>query len=594
MKRLTIPATTFDRLAAGGGQMAGVLRSGQRSKRLLLLHELRSAAARDSPATFAEAGAEESYGVLADAHRHRPRAVDEVVLHPHIGVWVTSCLRHLVTGSKIPREDMGHLGGIAAAAAIRAGRGFEVTAYARDGWVMLPTYGAVLVGDIDGWCRVRSGSEGSRIEITAPGTGLPLRAQDLADRESATWRPIRRIEAAADGVTFAAEIDDIDPYRCDGQLAVADRLAPRILEAWERHLAHAWRLLVEQDREHAAALADGVHVIVPLRSTDVAAELSASHPEGVGSVAMTPPTDPLSLGLALVHEFQHNKLTALFDLVALVEVSRDARFHAPWRSDPRPLWGLLHGTYAFLGLAVFWESVRGRLRDWDPEANEDWAQFEFAHARFQVESAIEELLGADGLHSPGRWFVQTMQRRLLDLARLDVPALPLESARLACLDHERSWRLRNVRLDATRVTRWTDAWCAGRSFPGDDGRDRLVIDGDDEIGSSSRLSLLRRRLASPGSWRQDLDGTSAADAELVSCHIDAAALTYEDEISESPDDRRSWAGLSLIAAMRPSAKTRAMCHNVEAVYALHRAIRHRTGDPPDLGSLISWMSAPGT
>ena len=83
----------------------------------------------------------------------------------------------------------------------------------------------------------------------------------------------------------------------------------------------------------------------------------------------------------MVHEFQHSKLWA------------------PWRTDPRPLGGLLQGVYAFLGVADTWRALAAR------PALGDLAMREFAEAREQVDVALGELTGAGALTPAGEVFV---------------------------------------------------------------------------------------------------------------------------------------------------------------------------------------------
>ena len=59
----------------------------------------------------------------------------------------------------------------------------------------------------------------------------------------------------------------------------------------------------------------------------------------------------------LIHEFQHNKLCGLMDMLPLIEPSGE-RGYAPWREDPRPMAGLLQGVYAFAGIVHFWDVQR--------------------------------------------------------------------------------------------------------------------------------------------------------------------------------------------------------------------------------------------
>ena len=87
----------------------------------------------------------------------------------------------------------------------------------------------------------------------------------------------------------------------------------------------------------------------------------------------------------MVHEFQHSKLWA------------------PWRTDPRPLGGLLQGVYAFLGVADTWRALAAR------PALGDLAMREFAEAREQVDVALGELTGAGALTPAGEVFVDGLR-----------------------------------------------------------------------------------------------------------------------------------------------------------------------------------------
>lgn len=62
------------------------------------------------------------------------------------------------------------------------------------------------------------------------------------------------------------------------------------------------------------------------------------------------------LALLLIQEFQHVKLGAVLDLYDLFDPADDRLLHAPWRDDPRPLEGLLQGTYAHLAVTDFWHA----------------------------------------------------------------------------------------------------------------------------------------------------------------------------------------------------------------------------------------------
>ena len=103
------------------------------------------------------------------------------------------------------------------------------------------------------------------------------------------------------------------------------------------------------------------------------------------------------LGELLVHEMQHVKLTALCDLFDLFDRDDDTLFPVPWRADPRPVEGLLHGTYAHLAVADLW---RSRFRQ-TPDGE---ARRLFSMYRSWVEEGIEALLSAGSPDAGGRAF----------------------------------------------------------------------------------------------------------------------------------------------------------------------------------------------
>ncbi|WP_372470749.1 aKG-HExxH-type peptide beta-hydroxylase [Nonomuraea aurantiaca] len=99
-----------------------------------------------------------------------------------------------------------------------------------------------------------------------------------------------------------------------------------------------------------------ISVVTPLSGERWAA--SGTSRTAMGCVALARPRCARSLAASLAHEVQHAKLSVLFYLLDLVLATENDRFYAPWRHDHRPLTGLLHGTYAHLGVADFWQRQR--------------------------------------------------------------------------------------------------------------------------------------------------------------------------------------------------------------------------------------------
>jgi HEXXH motif-containing protein len=588
--RHTLPAAAFDELARGAGGIGGVLRAGQRSKRLLLLHELARAAERGAPRLHDAARTGRTYAQLADAQRRDRHAADRVLLHPHVGAWAMHCLRRLAGDGSLRPEDLGHLGAVTAAAALRAGLAFDVVVHARDGAVVLPTFGMGRVAPSATWCRLRAGARTGAVEV-ADGTGVrrwPLDGDADADRD---WSPLRRLRSSAGGLTVDLELDDLDPFRDCGALPPAPRLSGTELAEWQAKLDDGWALLVADDPEQADAISQGVVTLVPLQPTDAVSELSASRHEAIGAVALTAPRRPLSMVLALVHEFQHNKLSALLDLFPLVEPAPERLFPAPWRRDPRPVRGLLHGTYAFFGLARFWD----RHRDGSPTtpgrttAHPDWAHFEFALLRDEVAATVAVLRRSGLLTPEGTLFVDGMRRGVRALRTREVRSRPWALARLARLDNAVSWRLRNREADADRLRTWAAAWVDGRSCPPGPRPGSRVVDGGGALASEARTALFRAHLAHPERWRADIDDPIEADLLLLRRQDRAAAQAYRLRIAKDPDDLASWAGLALCRGT-PAPTRWALTICPELLRGLHAAAAAAVGGSPDVDDLAAWMA----
>ncbi|MFD0712767.1 aKG-HExxH-type peptide beta-hydroxylase [Paenibacillus sp. GCM10027626] len=67
-----------------------------------------------------------------------------------------------------------------------------------------------------------------------------------------------------------------------------------------------------------------------------------------GAIFITSENNVLETIDHLVHENGHNKLDILNDLHPLIEPSsQEDLYPSPWRTDLRPMEGLLHGAYVF-------------------------------------------------------------------------------------------------------------------------------------------------------------------------------------------------------------------------------------------------------
>ncbi|MDX8147355.1 HEXXH motif-containing putative peptide modification protein [Lentzea sp. BCCO 10_0061] len=285
----------FRELARGGGGAPAIrlLSSARRSRTLLMVSLL----ARQAPPEVLVA-----YDALKAVSAAAPKAADLVLAHPMTGVAVSRASR--ATHAASP----GLFTGMALATALRAGVDLHVEAPCEE--LFLPTVG-----------RVRGGAVFSVLNGQLFVDGVP----------HAPVSPVRLALGPRE-----VELDtDVDVAR------------------WQEVMAAGWDELALNHPEVAEECALAVTVLSPI-PTPPSGMASATLADAFGCVYLSLPPDPRTAALTLVHELQHAKLAVLIDLFPLTEAHPGELFYAPWRDDPRPLVGLLHGTYAHLGVAAFW------------------------------------------------------------------------------------------------------------------------------------------------------------------------------------------------------------------------------------------------
>jgi HEXXH motif-containing protein len=97
-----------------------------------------------------------------------------------------------------------------------------------------------------------------------------------------------------------------------------------------------------------------IHQVVPV-GYDPERHVSASYQEAIGTIYMSLHPSPITMVEAVIHEFSHNKLNALFELDDVLENAWSPLYTSPVRPDPRPLHGVLLAVHAFLPVARLYE-----------------------------------------------------------------------------------------------------------------------------------------------------------------------------------------------------------------------------------------------
>ena len=415
----------FLALAAGLGNGAAMaqLAEAQRSLlRSLLAAVYQQGVTGPGIGTETKAELQRAWSLLTALDQEHPEALAATLRHPYLRAWAIRCLRQLRPAAAWPGDtdrgrpgpglsaDLGHLGAIAAAAAVHAGTSGTVRIPVLDDAVHLPTLGRLVIGPQEtgrtacvdvagGLVAVRLGPSRWTLASTDLINGVAGPAAADGSEQAASWQPLRRLSAP--GIRVAVE--DTDPYRDCHQWQPAPRLTDSEFARWQRQFRAAWQEIEGRHGAYAAALAAGLTTLMPLAAAHVGGDLSAAARDAFGTVAVALPADPDTLALLLIHEFQHVKLGAVLDLYDLFDPADDRLFHAPWREGKHRLGDLLQGTYAHLAVTDFW---RARQRSAaDPAAGQL-----FEHRRAQTRDAIETLASSGSLTPLGTWFIGEMRR----------------------------------------------------------------------------------------------------------------------------------------------------------------------------------------
>ncbi|MFE5809825.1 aKG-HExxH-type peptide beta-hydroxylase [Streptomyces sp. NPDC056491] len=401
LNAFTVSSPTLRALASTEPSMEGtrLVRDVRRSKRLLLLRAVLDAAPGGRSGETADA-----WALLEEAERHDAGAVRDVLHYPATGVWAEETLRRLHARCG-PPADLGHLGALAVAAALRAGVAFTHTLRPLHGRLVLPTLG-----------------------LLRPDRPGPLALTERSwDPDDPATVPLHTLPGGR------TALDDLDPYRAPGPaqqapVRPARRLTPKGHKRWDTQWSGALTLLQRYDTVRAEETVQLLRSVVPLAVGSRSS--GATLPAAAGSVLARAQAPP-ALAATLVHEVQHGKLAALADVLTLHTADRTPRHWAPWRSDPRPLEGLLHGAYAHLALAGYWQ--RAALYG----ARGAWAQH--ARIRAQVAAVLPALREHERLTAAGREFTDAMDAAERAMDDLPPPGDQHAAARRAVDRERRAW-----------------------------------------------------------------------------------------------------------------------------------------------------------
>ncbi len=251
--------------------------------------------------------------------------------------------------------------GLALAAHLAAGRDCRLT----QPWtVELPWAIPGTAHAIDGAGRVRvCGLFAGACEVVAADRRLTLApaTDSAAEADGAAMPRIRTCPVVRHG---GCEIR-LQPqaFHLPGVEDAAPALAAGIeYQAAHRHdVAEALALVERFHPETFADMREFLHVVA-LKPLGAGGFTNLTHSDLPGAFIAGVIGNPWELADTVIHEMAHGRLFALedggtfFDEAACDPLT-DERYYSPWRDDPRPLRGVLHGVYVYVPVCVYWQRV---------------------------------------------------------------------------------------------------------------------------------------------------------------------------------------------------------------------------------------------
>jgi HEXXH motif-containing protein len=580
---------SFQILASGRGSadITAELWRTERSRRLLMLVAVLDECDDDPKLLGPLPEAAHARLMIGTVQRTRNECLDSVLMHPQVGSWGAYALRRLRGFASHDDPlwiDFGLVHSLALVAAARAGLSWRTRLPVRQGTVLLPTLG-VAHFDVDESAAVaQAQTDGGEIHLMVGDQRVDVPAEPV---DAPGWWAMRRVRVGTEQILDVC-LDDLDPYRDLADPVPPRRLAADELARWRRLIEDAWELLCRDHRDDAEAIAAGLRSIAPLASDGGSSTRSASTGEAFGGIMLSEPPDAVTMAVTLVHEYQHTKLGALMHLVKLSREDGHL-FRAPWRDDPRPLSGLLHGIVAFVGIAAFFR--RQSMSNVDSEA----MTLEYAYARIQVDEALQAARFAPGLTDAGVTLIEALIARC---GRWMEEPVAVEATRLAQLmadSHRLIWLLRHRHYASEAIVRLANAWL-DRNPPGVSPLGTVTP--EEATVWPHRLPYLARRWVLPSRETRNVADREVDRAEdaLIAGEYDAARDAFAKLIAtglDGPDEVeqvRAWAGLGL-AVRRCNGHDSALTTRPDLVHRTYEALV-AMGHRPDPVELDAWLSTP--
>lgn len=291
------------------------------------------------------------------------------------------------------------------------------------GYLALPTLRIFLTEAADS-C-VLSRNSGTEVKLHCDTRVLTLRCSQQIDGKARVWElpDGSHVLTTAAGLLLDRSAIDTVAQLTEGELS-----------SFVEQLTQGLNFIEAADSELRATIARNIKWYWPITSPDkrlVHNSFSLSALQG--GIFLSDHYQYLVLAEALVHEYFHNELSALMTLAPHVTQPDPPDLYSPWRPDPRPIFGIYHGSYVFAGLLNYYARAEAQL---GLSRFHRYCRSRRIYIYFQLRTALAQISDSR-LEAKGRSTVEDMAEILdfhgEDLA-LSAAPIPAEQA-----VHWRTW-----------------------------------------------------------------------------------------------------------------------------------------------------------
>jgi len=346
-------------------------------------------------------------------------------------------------------------GATVAAVAIRCDAPCNVDAYVHQDQLVLPSLGSLQLPTRMTHINLSRTSDGKVLIRDKAGEFEMELPSDLS-QSTADWQPVRMLHAEAEGQTVRVALDDLHYNRSVFAENFTGRLSEQTVARWQQQFRGAWEILLRHVPETALAAAGVLRAIIPYK-TPAYGMFTVSNSTHYRAIGSSIPDKPVNFAKEILHETSHNILDRLHDLVQFTDLMRfDQTCWSPWRRDPRPIGGHIHGMYAHSVLASFSRVMAGHATT---EEDRQHFTIDFARWRKKVKAAASILMrvvNVEGLDPASNNFVGCLLPKILEL-QSDVVDERIENfASDEVTDHYTAWRLANLQVAPAEICKLVD------------------------------------------------------------------------------------------------------------------------------------------